>query len=277
MILRSLANRASEKHLASVVIMFRPRPSEVIGLGPLRPYLSNVDDSEELVRALGIRHVGIVQFSKNLALLTAPRFLSSLAKRIPVAELWMGPDALVGRGPEGRFEAVREYSKTLGIPVFQFPRMKRRGKRLGGSLSNIEVLSSVLGRAYSLPAYVVLKSRSTREPVARAFAVFTPRRLVLPDDGVYWVEVSPLRESRATGPTEGIRKVKGVLVVKTGRYLADFSDISFFCDTASEMPSEPMVRLTFLGSVEPDVSSVLGSLAGSSSRRTELDSIQWTV
>jgi FAD synthase len=156
-------------------------------LAPLRPYLSSEGETTNRIRALGVEHVAILRFTRKLALCRAKAFLTSLSRRVPMRELWLGPDARVGRGPTGVPDAVAQIGEELGFRTGVFGCGSGAGAGYFPTSGDIEGLNEWLGRRYALTCYVGHPLRRISAELMEC-EVVTPETLFVPPPGHYAVE-----------------------------------------------------------------------------------------
>ncbi len=245
-IIRRVVERAQEYGVPSVVLVFRPRPIETLGFAP-QPYFTAQDETVRLIKALGVEHVGVLTFSKELTETRAGRFLSRLVERLPIHELWLGAEALVGKGPEGTFASVCQIAEQLGFKVEGFPSTEvSRRKEVLFDLFDEKDMTSVtqnLGRKYTLPAYISEPSSVADVEGVSRFKVLTPDLLFIPPDGDYVVSLqSAWFENRAPWPDES--NSHGLLSITTSRFLTIKPRLSLLAPTNTGW-TRSFVRIAF--------------------------------
>jgi FAD synthase len=215
---QQVRDRAAEIGAKSAVLVFRPRPSEALNSALAQPYFSALDETLRLIKAIGVDYAGSLKFTRRLALTSSPDFLRAVMAHIPIRELWLGPEALVGRGPEGRLEFVADFGLQNGFSVHVFHAPKTvltAGFAEDFEAGNIRALFLHLGRAYRLPGYVTSMLALKENGLVR-FSLIVPTRLHIPPDGNYAVEVRPAFFENAK-PVVGSSPGRAVLVIKTSR------------------------------------------------------------
>ncbi len=256
-ILRHIVLRSTTLAARSAAIVFRPRPVETIGEVHLRPYFSAQDETIQLIRATGIQHVGLISFTKQLAGMPASQFLHGLSTRVPIRELWLGSNATVGRGPEGRLENVQQIGADLGFHVGIIDQDNGlpddRDLQRHFLANDLASVAEVLGRRYRLPAYVAGRTLQEDSTLVH-YQMFVPRRLYLPPDGNYAVKVQPVECPDASRNPGGSMDM-AVLTVKTERALAN-DPVVHAIGSASNDWQDCIVMLEFVDAYEPPVSDL---------------------
>ena len=193
-ILQKVIERARELQLPSAALVFRPRPIEAVR-STSYPYLTAQDETVRLIKELGVEHVGVLKFTKELAEMRAGLFLPQLMLRLPICELWLGRDAIVGRGPEGQLRSVCQIGEQLGfgVEIFDPPNVTNKVD-IHQHLFGVEDFNSItqnLRRQFKVPAYLTGASDVEELEDVRRFKVLTPDLLLIPPDGDYLVRVCP--------------------------------------------------------------------------------------
>jgi FAD synthase len=214
-ILEAVRDRAAEIDAVPAAIVFRPLPAELTQ-GLRRPYLMPRDATVAAIRLLGIDQAGHLHFTRALADLQAPDFLTLLAARLPIRELWLGARASVGRGPLGSLPSVREVGARLGFEVHPFE-LATAGRGIEPAARQEGPVDPVrrLGRRFRLPVHVHDASSSAVPALAR-YWLTTPARLLLPPDGHYAARATPAAFGGMAPPAHA-RPGPAVLSVLTDR------------------------------------------------------------
>jgi FAD synthase len=188
-LLRRMVARARERATTSAVVLIRPRPPEALGLSS-KAYVTPVFEVVRECHEIGIDFVGVLRFSKAMALMEAEQFLCALQQRTSFSELWLGKTATVGRGATGSPVAVRSLGLKMGFSVeYVWTDETDDGPRIYSLLEvgAIEQLSAVRGSPLSVVAGVA--EMRTHDGGAFLEVVF-PIRQLLPPSGWYKVAVA---------------------------------------------------------------------------------------
>jgi riboflavin kinase/FMN adenylyltransferase len=252
-IVQAVARRARRLGTKSVVIIFRPRPVDTLGLQPERPYFTALDETIDLIRQQGITNVGVLKFDRGLAETRAPEFLARLRLRLPFQELWLGSEASIGRGPEGSLKAIGALGASLDfrLRVFAAQSASSLGRTLGASFNSkdMQATADSLGRRYALPAFILPPVDRSASPWHHP--VRTPRLLQVPPDGEYAVRVIP--SSRSKSPKscqpDDIAHT-AALIIRTARGQYSQPSLLLVCDAVERDWSDSLVRLEFVQTLE---------------------------
>ena len=81
LILEKLISGAKSEKVASVVITFHPHPAKILMPFPDPFYLSSPEEKDNIMAKLGLTSLLTLQFSRNLAKLSARDFMSILHRK----------------------------------------------------------------------------------------------------------------------------------------------------------------------------------------------------
>ena len=116
-LIRSMKAKADELGLASGVITFGWHPKALLDPQTELPYLTSLVERIRLIKSLGIDHVIVLSFTKELADHSAREFLSLLQEHLRMKALVIGPDFALGKGREGDSNVIRSLGEEIGFSV----------------------------------------------------------------------------------------------------------------------------------------------------------------
>lgn len=198
-VIASLQRVASQLQGETVIISFEPHPREI--LYPLEKppgILTTLEEKVEILTHLGIDHLLILPFTRELAELEYDRFVHDiLVERIGVKGLVVGYDHRFGKNRAGTFETL----KTLSVQYHFFLEQEEAYEenqinisstkiRNALQMGDIDRVNDFLGYAYSITGEVVSGDKIGRQlgfPTANL--QLTDVRKLLPAAGVYAVQV----------------------------------------------------------------------------------------
>jgi riboflavin kinase/FMN adenylyltransferase len=196
LLIGTVLRKAKEKGLPAMVITFDRQPRELFDPDYRPQLLSTPEEKEQLMAALGVDHLVILPFTKELATLTAQDFMQQvLQEQLGVQILVTGYDNRFGRNRAEGFNDYVRYGKALGMEVLRgdeavFPGTDEavsssaiRQLLLEGRVNRME---DGLTRLYSLTGQVVPGEHIGHEigfPTAN-LSVDHPHK-VIPAPGVY--------------------------------------------------------------------------------------------
>ncbi|MBE6289650.1 MAG: bifunctional riboflavin kinase/FAD synthetase [Bacteroidaceae bacterium] len=192
-LLRQVLEVAHQRHMASLVVTFFQQPRHVVTHETDRFFLlTTTNEKLHLLQQAGIDHCEVMEFTPELALMTAHDFMQLLHDKYGVSALVIGYDHRFGHNRSEGFDDYVRYGKQLGIEVLQatqFPAVsstKIRELLLEGDL---EAANQILGYRYMLEGQVVSGfhiGHTMGFPTANLQVA--PEKLI-PADGVYAVMV----------------------------------------------------------------------------------------
>ena len=192
-LLRQVLEVAHQRHMASLVVTFFQQPRHVVTHETDRFFLlTTTNEKLHLLQQAGIDHCEVMEFTQELALMTAHDFMKLLHDKYGVSALVIGYDHRFGHNRSEGFDDYVRYGKQLGIEVLQatqFPAVsstKIRELLLEGDL---EAANQILGYRYMLEGKVVNGfhiGHTMGFPTANLQVA--PEKLI-PADGVYAVMV----------------------------------------------------------------------------------------
>lgn len=192
-LLRQVLEVAHQRHMASLVVTFFQQPRHVVTHETDRFFLlTTTNEKLHLLQQAGIDHCEVMEFTPELALMTAHDFMQLLHDKYGVSALVIGYDHRFGHNRSEGFDDYVRYGKQLGIEVLQatqFPAVsstKIRELLLEGDL---EAANQILGYRYILEGKVVNGfhiGHTMGFPTANLQVA--PEKLI-PADGVYAVMV----------------------------------------------------------------------------------------
>ena len=190
--------KAKEKGLPSMVVTFDRQPRELFDPEYRPQLLSTPEEKAQLIAALGVDHLVILPFTRELANLTAQAFMQQvLQEQLGVEVLVTGYDNRFGRNRAEGFDDYVRYGKALGIEVLRGDEATFPGTDEAVSSSairqlllegKVERMQEGLTRPYLLTGRVVAGEHIGHEigfPTAN-LAVENPNK-VIPASGVYAV------------------------------------------------------------------------------------------
>lgn len=161
-LIRSLKAKADEAGLISGVITFGWHPKALLDPQTELPYLTSLEERIGLIKELGIDHVIVLSFTKELAELSARDFLGLLKEHLKVKAMVVGPDFALGRNREGSAEVISSIGKELDFTVDVVSPIKV-GDQIVSSTAirqalargEIRNVTQLLGRRFKLSGTVV--------------------------------------------------------------------------------------------------------------------------
>ncbi|MCS6847684.1 MAG: hypothetical protein RMN52_08220 [Anaerolineae bacterium] len=121
-LIRAMVGDARARSVRSAVVTFFPHPRVVLGRAPDR-YLTLPDDKAEQIAALGVDVLVTLEFTLQMAQLTALEFVQNMVAALAPVSLWIGPDFALGRGRQGNAAYLAELGRQFGFTVNVLPEL----------------------------------------------------------------------------------------------------------------------------------------------------------
>lgn len=187
---------AKEKKLESAVITFHPHPSFVLKNNKKKiQYITPLDEKKSILKSLGVNRVYVIEFNKELSLLSAEQFIEQYIKRLNINHLIAGFDFTYGHKGVGNMNNLKEFAKDdftyETIEKVKFNNEKISSTRIRQLIRNgeIEHVTTLLGRHLSLKAEVIEGDKRGREIGFPTANLKIDEDYLLPKIGAYIVEV----------------------------------------------------------------------------------------
>ena len=217
-LLRQVVQLAGGKYIPTVVT-FSNRPITVLRPGTAPSYLTTPEQRIDLIKQQGIELVVCLEFTLELAQVTAAEFAQLLADLLKMKGLVLGPDSTLGKDREGDLAFMQRQGEQLGFWAqsvepwdIQGQPVKSRRIRDAVSNGNVAVCPELLGRNHSLSGVVVVGDQRGRTLGFPTANIEVDSQLLLPGDGIYatWAIIDGERHQSATSigvrPTFGLSK-----------------------------------------------------------------------
>ena len=161
-------------------------------------YLATQDEKYEALNKTGIDHLIEIEFDEEIKQMRAADFIKNiLVDKIGAKHIISGYDQYFGRGGEGNFETLKQYSAALRYTVEQLPEIKPEGNKVSSSVirqlllaGDLDSANSLLGYNYTVTGTVIEGKKNGRKigfPTANILPDITK---LIPAGGGYAVEVN---------------------------------------------------------------------------------------
>ncbi len=227
-LLQRLISRARPEYQPAV-LTFSNHPVTVLQPGREVSFLSTPEEKQRLLLSEGIDQVVSLEFTQELAQLSAREFVGLLVDNLKMKGLVIGPDFALGRNREGNAERLAELGRELGFFVdvlepllLEETLVKSRVIRQKISEGDVATTGRLLGREFSLTGKVVTGDRRGRELGFPTANVDVSKNMAQPGDGIYatWAVVDGVRRPSAT--SIGVRPTFGLTQRLVEVYILDF-------------------------------------------------------
>ena len=205
-VVQQVVNQARERGLEAVVVTFPNHPLQVLQPNLQPQMLTLSDEKEMLLQKTGVDKVVMVEFTKDLAQMSARDFMDTiLQEQLNVQMLMMGYDNRFGHDHKG-FDDYHRYGQELGMEVIgcnelvSEQRISSTTIRQALLRGDVETAHALLGYHYSLQGEVVQGFQNGRKlgyPTANLQV--NPCKLI-PENGAYLVrcQLSTLNSQLST-------------------------------------------------------------------------------
>ncbi len=153
-LLRQLNDLAASEHLPSTVITFANHPRTVLDTD-FHPHLLNtMDEKIQQLATTGVEYCIVLNFTKELSLLTAREFMGDfLKKQLHVSELLIGYDHRFGHDRKEGYETFAQYGAGLGIHVHLASSLKKDSRPISSSIIRNLLMEGEVQKAAQLLTY----------------------------------------------------------------------------------------------------------------------------
>lgn len=188
--------RAAARGVLSAVVTFDVHPALVVRPESAPKLLTTIDRKLELLEALGVDVVYVIEFDADRASTTAEDFLRQVfVERMQVAEIVVGSDFHFGKGREGTVAFLEEKGRQFGFVVdgLDLIRLSKdstehvsstaiRRALLGGDIASA---NAMLGRSFEIRGAVVMGDKRGRTIGFPTANVLLDDTMARPANGVY--------------------------------------------------------------------------------------------
>ncbi len=191
-LVRTMLDEGRARGLSGGIITFHPSPVTVLRPDVELSYLESLEQRVELLGQLGVDFVSVVQFTSELAQVSAADFVRILAEDANMRLLVVGEDFALGRGREGSAERLAEIGEDARFEVVTVPLLAEDGDRVSstrvrealaaGEMSEVHRL---LGRSYTVRGPVLHGDERGRTIGFPTLNIGVSPDRALPPDGVY--------------------------------------------------------------------------------------------
>lgn len=187
---------AREADVSCVVFTFQNHPLSVLAPQRVPSFLSSPEERRRVFASLGVDFVIEEPFTKELASLSAERFLSRLVETLAPRTVVVGENFSFGAGGRGTPEFLASQGKNMGFHVEKVPLLSHAGETVSStrirvllSAGDVRLAGELLGRPFSITGVVVHgdeRGRTLGFPTAN---LLPPKGEACPANGAYAVRV----------------------------------------------------------------------------------------
>ncbi|MCH8297320.1 MAG: bifunctional riboflavin kinase/FAD synthetase [Chloroflexi bacterium] len=227
-LLRQVVRLAGGRYIPTVVT-FSNRPITVLRPGTEPSYLTTPEQRIDLIKQQGIELVVCLEFTLELAQVTAADFAKILIESLKMKGLILGPDSALGKDRQGDLAFMQRQGEKLGFWAQSVEPLEIKGqpvksRRIRDALADgdVSVGPELLGRNHYLSGVVVVGDRRGRSLGFPTANIEVDPQLLLPGDGIYatWAIIDGQRHQSAT--SIGVRPTFGLTQRLVEVFIMDF-------------------------------------------------------
>ncbi len=182
--------QAAKDQAKTAMISFHPDPWVVVKNQSNVTHLTTLSDRKELAQAAGIDYWIIIQFTKELSVLSPKQFVDEMLCELPLTTLVVGFDFRFGHKGEGDasfLKANYQCFDTIVVNQVSDDHNKISTTRIGVAITqgDVDEAMRLLGRAYSIKGIVVHGQKKGREIGFPTANVDCSVEYLMPRSGVY--------------------------------------------------------------------------------------------
>ncbi len=230
-LIRPLVEACHQAGREVVVLTFFPHPVVVLrGLqGPF--YLNSPEERAELMGDLGVDYVITLNFTRQVAALSAREFIELISEHLGVERLLVGDDFALGRNRQGDIPTLRQLGQEFGFQVGIVSKVDFNGEIVSSSRirtlvgqGDVSQAARLLGHWYGITGRVIHgDGRGKSLGIPTANLDYSSER-ILPAFGIYatWTWIDGLRYPSVTnvGIRPTFKNIKNNVQIEA--YLMDF-------------------------------------------------------
>jgi riboflavin kinase/FMN adenylyltransferase len=191
-VLATVVARGRQLGLDAAALTFEPHPAQIVRPEHAPLLLTTLDERIPLLAAQGLDLLVIEPFTAALSRLRAAAFMERVCDALPLRELWIGWDFVLGHDREGTPAVLRQIGARLGFSVHIIERLATDGPRLSSTAArhallegDIDTATTILGRPYHLAGRVVRGDRRGSTIGVPTANLALPAGRLVPANGVY--------------------------------------------------------------------------------------------
>ena len=196
-VINRLRTDAENHGLRSMVITFAQHPRQVLQKDFIPKLLTPAPRKIELLEQTGVDKVTALDFTLDMARMTAWEFMEMMEHNLGVSRLLIGYDNRFGHNRNEGFEDYVRHGKEIGIDVVCNDELPTDGQSISSSLirrqladGDIKNANASLGYRYFFPGIVVHGKGEGRKIGFPTANMQVDEQQLIPRRGVYAVEVS---------------------------------------------------------------------------------------
>lgn len=203
-LMREVRSMAQRLHCLPAWLTFQPHTLRVVRPEADLRFLTTLEEKLALARIYGgIADSIVVEFTREVASMSATEFLDELRAHVDLRGLVVGENFILGHNRLGNVAFLRDYGaqhqvEVLAIPLAEIEYQRVSSTRVRGMVSAGEVAeaSELLGHTFVLNGIVVRGDQRGRLLGFPTANLLPPADKLIPANGVYAARVLVAQESR---------------------------------------------------------------------------------
>ncbi len=197
-LIKKLVEIAREKQEKAVVVTFAEHPKIVLGKDEDLKLLTTLEEKLELLKSCGVDACYVLDFTKEIANLSAFEFIYKILKQKLKATTWLvGYDHRLGKNRSEGFADYQKYAEKVGIEAIQVEQFLDRKKReISSSVirkelekGEVKTANEMLTYVFSFSGEVVDGFKIGRKVGFPTANIEVEKNKIIPQIGVYAVKV----------------------------------------------------------------------------------------
>ncbi len=236
-LLQSVLRIAAERGMESMVVSFENHPRLLFDPDCDLRLLTTSDEKRQLFGDCGLDYCLMLEFTREFASQTSREFISWLASRYGVRVLVVGYDHRFGCDRTARFEDYVAYGKEVGVEVIAAEELKMGDVEVSSTVirillqsGDIEYANSLLGTSYMATGVVTHGNKIGRTIGFPTANLQFPEHKLIPDRGVFAVEVVVDGQNYAGMLNIGRRPTVDGVEKTAEVHIIDFDDDIYGCE-----------------------------------------------
>ncbi|MDP6549490.1 MAG: riboflavin biosynthesis protein RibF [Dehalococcoidia bacterium] len=252
-LLRQLIQMAGSSCVPGV-LTFSNHPSTILRPGTHPGYLNTPEEKIRLIKEQGVDLVVSLEFTWELAQVSAWDFSAMLVEMLRTKGLVLGPDAALGHNREGTVDYLRRRGDELGFWVETVRPLVLDGADVKSSRirnavvqGDMAVCTRLMRRKFSTNGRVVVGDHRGKQLGFPTANLEIASGMMVPGDGIYatWAIIDGVRHLSAT--SIGVRPTFGLTERLAEVYVIDFDDDLYGQDMRVEFVRKLRDQQTFPG------------------------------
>ncbi len=192
-IVSQVVERARVRAIPATVVTFDPHPRAVLRPQTAPPLLQTFEQKMEGLERLGIEQCVVLNFTPELARVTAEDFLLKIIfGLLDAREVYLGHGFAFGHNREGNFALLERVANQSGRIAQEVPEIMIRRHRVSSTMirrlltaGRVNLARRMLGRPYGIESLVIEGRKIAGAQLNYPTANLKPHNTVIPVNGVY--------------------------------------------------------------------------------------------